>query len=71
MKGCDEKAIKEKCECGFKICRDCYLDCVGSNGAGHRPGCKESYKDDKEEGEDDDDDDVWPKDGRFTFSPAK
>ncbi|XVE77565.1 hypothetical protein DITRI_Ditri13aG0073600 [Diplodiscus trichospermus] len=44
MKGCDEKAVEGKCECGFKICRDCYLDCVASSG-GHCPGCKEPYKD--------------------------
>lgn len=50
MKGCDEKAMQGKvlrggpCECGFKICRECYLDCVGSGG-GHCPGCKEPYKD--------------------------
>lgn len=43
MKGCDEKAMQNKCECGFKICRDCYLDCTGSGG--HCPGCKETYKD--------------------------
>ncbi|KAJ6873399.1 cellulose synthase-like protein D5 [Populus alba x Populus x berolinensis] len=55
MKGCDEKAIRGKCECGFKICRDCYLDCVGSNGGGHCPGCKEPYKDADDEEEDDDD----------------
>ncbi|KAH6754834.1 cellulose synthase-like D5 [Perilla frutescens var. hirtella] len=32
MEGCDEKAIggnfKSYCECGFGICRDCYLDCA-------------------------------------------
>ncbi|KAJ0110834.1 hypothetical protein Patl1_00932 [Pistacia atlantica] len=44
MKGCDEKAMQNKCECGFKICSDCYLDCIGSGG-GHCPGCKEPYKD--------------------------
>ena len=49
MKGCDEKAMQGKssrgpCECGFKICRECYLDCIG-NGGGHCPGCKEPYKD--------------------------
>lgn len=48
MKGCDEKAQdgtwKAQCECGFKICRDCYLECVGT-GEGHCPGCKEPYKD--------------------------
>ncbi|KAK6941045.1 Cellulose synthase [Dillenia turbinata] len=56
MKGCDEKAIAGKsrvpCECGFKICKDCYLDCVGGGG-GHCPGCKEPYtnvSDDEEEG---------------------
>ncbi|KAL6335661.1 hypothetical protein AAG906_032843 [Vitis piasezkii] len=27
------------CECGFKICRECYLDCVGSGG-GHCPVAK-------------------------------
>ncbi|KAJ9187827.1 hypothetical protein P3X46_003243 [Hevea brasiliensis] len=55
MKGCDDKAIQGKCECGFKICRDCYLDCVGSNGVGHCPGCKEPYMDvdEKDFGEDD------------------
>ncbi|KAJ7977620.1 Cellulose synthase [Quillaja saponaria] len=46
MKGCDEKAIKGKsgapCECGFKICRECYLDCVGKGG-GRCRGCKEPY----------------------------
>ncbi|GMI98860.1 CELLULOSE SYNTHASE LIKE D5, cellulose synthase-like D5, SALT OVERLY SENSITIVE 6 [Hibiscus trionum] len=54
MKGCDEKAIEGKCECGFKICGDCYLDCVGTGG-GHCPGCKEPYKD---VDDDDDDDEV-------------
>lgn len=48
MEGCDEKALdgnfKNYCECGFGICHDCYLDCVG-NGGGHCPGCKEPYKD--------------------------
>ncbi|KAL7172063.1 hypothetical protein ACSBR2_031706 [Camellia fascicularis] len=47
MKGCDEKAQdgtwKAQCECGFKICRDCYLDCIGT-GEGYCPGCKEVYK---------------------------
>ncbi|KAL7151125.1 hypothetical protein ABFS83_04G010400 [Erythranthe nasuta] len=49
MDGCDEKAVvgkikKNQCECGFGICRDCYLDCVDSGG-GNCPGCKEPYKD--------------------------
>ncbi|KAK7284608.1 hypothetical protein RJT34_19357 [Clitoria ternatea] len=45
MKGCDEKAMKGRCggsgpcECAFRICRDCYLECGGKC-----PGCKESYK---------------------------
>lgn len=43
MEGCDEKKAEEKCECGFVICRECYLDCVGIDG-GYCPGCKESYK---------------------------
>ena len=45
MKGCDE-ALEGKtmvpCDCGFSICRDCYLECVG-NGGGRCPGCKEGY----------------------------
>lgn len=44
IEGCDEKAFdrtsKFQCECGFRICRDCYIDCV-ANGAGTCPGCKE------------------------------
>ncbi|KAL5560954.1 hypothetical protein UlMin_030701 [Ulmus minor] len=52
MRGCDENAIKRvPCECGFKICRDCYLDCV-KNG-GRCPGCKEQYKDASDEDDDD------------------
>ncbi|TKY61743.1 Cellulose synthase protein D5 [Spatholobus suberectus] len=53
MKGCDEEAMKGfgPCECGFRICRECYLEC----GGGKCPGCKESYKyvsDGEEEDED-------------------
>ncbi|KAJ9171766.1 hypothetical protein P3X46_015084 [Hevea brasiliensis] len=55
VKGCDDKAVQGLCECGFKICRDCYLDCVGSNGVGHCPGCKEPYKDVDDEELDEDD----------------
>lgn len=44
MKGCDEEAIKStSCECGFKICRDCYKECCGNIGNGKCPGCKEPY----------------------------
>ncbi|GMI73729.1 CELLULOSE SYNTHASE LIKE D5, cellulose synthase-like D5, SALT OVERLY SENSITIVE 6 [Hibiscus trionum] len=53
MRGCDEKVVQGQCECGFKICRDCYLDCVGSGG-GRCPGCKEPYKD-TNDGDDDED----------------
>ncbi|XP_010556710.1 PREDICTED: cellulose synthase-like protein D5 [Tarenaya hassleriana] len=52
MKGCDEKAVQGRCECGFKICRDCYMDCITSGG-GHCPGCKEPYKDINDEDDDD------------------
>ncbi|KAJ4839172.1 Cellulose synthase-like protein D5 [Turnera subulata] len=58
MKGCDEKAIKGRCECGFKICKDCYLDIVGPNGGGHCPGCKEPYKD----VDDDEEDEIYEDD---------
>nr|KYP50973.1 Cellulose synthase-like protein D5 [Cajanus cajan] len=54
MRGCDEEAMKGRllggpCECGFRVCRDCYLECSGKC-----PGCKEPYKyvsDDEEEEE--------------------
>ncbi|KAF2304732.1 hypothetical protein GH714_037740 [Hevea brasiliensis] len=55
VKGCDDKAVQGLCECGFKIFRDCYLDCVGSNGVGHCPGCREPYKDVDDEELDEDD----------------
>ncbi|GAB2281685.1 Cellulose synthase-like protein D5 [Dionaea muscipula] len=63
MKGCDEEPImggkwRGPCDCGFKICRDCYLDCF-SSGVGHCPGCKEPYKEGNEawieDGNDEDD----------------
>ncbi|GAV57006.1 Cellulose_synt domain-containing protein [Cephalotus follicularis] len=57
MRGCDEKAMQNNCECGFKICRDCYLDCVTAGG-GHCPGCKEQYKDVNDDTDDDDDDEA-------------
>uniref|UniRef100_I1NBA2 Cellulose synthase-like protein D5 n=1 Tax=Glycine max TaxID=3847 RepID=I1NBA2_SOYBN len=68
MKGCDEEAIKGRlcggpCECGFKICRDCYLECGGKNGGGKCPGCKEPYKyvsDDDEDDEEEDEDQPLP-----------
>ncbi|XP_073052558.1 cellulose synthase-like protein D5 [Primulina eburnea] len=47
MEGCDEKAgdgkFKNYCECGFRICQDCYSDCLRNDG-GRCPGCKETYK---------------------------
>lgn len=54
MRGCDEEAMKGRllggpCECGFRVCRECYLECGGKC-----PGCKEPYKyvsDDEEEEE--------------------
>ncbi|XP_065860409.1 cellulose synthase-like protein D5 [Euphorbia lathyris] len=54
MKGCDENSIQGKCECGFQICRDCYVDNVESIGGGQCPGCKEPYRgaDDEETDED-------------------
>ncbi|XP_010931704.1 cellulose synthase-like protein D5 [Elaeis guineensis] len=46
MKGCDGAAFlhgsKLPCECGFVICKDCYLECIGSGG--QCPGCKETYR---------------------------
>ncbi|KAK7396931.1 hypothetical protein VNO78_18094 [Psophocarpus tetragonolobus] len=48
MKGCDEEAIKGPCECGFNICRECYLECGGKC-----PGCREPYKYVSDDEEDD------------------
>ncbi|KAK9065820.1 hypothetical protein SSX86_015221 [Deinandra increscens subsp. villosa] len=46
--GCDEKLLdenpsKSQCECGFRICDDCYVDFC-SNGAPVCPGCKEPFQ---------------------------
>ncbi|KAK2965221.1 hypothetical protein RJ640_019976 [Escallonia rubra] len=44
--GCDAKASKNKCECEFRICDECFLEC-NKNGAGLCPGCKEPYINDQ------------------------
>ncbi|RWR94241.1 cellulose synthase-like protein D5 [Cinnamomum micranthum f. kanehirae] len=53
MKGCDGKPLGGKsrmpCECGFKICEDCYVECLGSGGK--CPGCKEEYRDEGDQGD--------------------
>nr|XP_043638830.1 cellulose synthase-like protein D2 [Erigeron canadensis] len=48
--GCDGIVMSDErgndilpCECGFKICRDCYVDAVRT-GDGICPGCKDPYK---------------------------
>ncbi|XP_072998241.1 cellulose synthase-like protein D4 [Typha latifolia] len=45
MKGCDGVAFlngsKLPCECGFMICKECYMECIG--GGSQCPGCKEPY----------------------------
>ncbi|KAM0044949.1 putative 1,4-beta-D-xylan synthase [Helianthus debilis subsp. tardiflorus] len=55
--GCDEKLLnkssKPHCECGFKICDDCYVEYC-SNGTGVCPGCKEPFHESLEEEDDDD-----------------
>ncbi|XP_043695891.1 cellulose synthase-like protein D5 [Telopea speciosissima] len=47
MNGCDGEALqgdgRVPCDCGYKICRDCYLDCIGNGD--NCPGCKEPYMD--------------------------
>jgi cellulose synthase/poly-beta-1,6-N-acetylglucosamine synthase-like glycosyltransferase len=50
INGCSEKVMSDErgddilpCECGFKICRDCYVDAV-KNGEGKCEGCKELYR---------------------------
>ncbi|PWA40699.1 Cellulose synthase [Artemisia annua] len=52
MNGCDEKLLgkssKTQCECGFRICAECYLDCC-SNGSGVCPGCKELFRENYDE----------------------
>ncbi|KAJ4974794.1 hypothetical protein NE237_007968 [Protea cynaroides] len=45
MNGCDGKALhgdgRVPCDCGFKICRECYLDFLGNGD--NCPGCKEPF----------------------------
>jgi hypothetical protein len=50
VRGCDGKVMSDErgldilpCECGFKICADCFGDAVKNAGA-LCPGCKEPYK---------------------------
>ncbi|XP_030466351.1 cellulose synthase-like protein D2 [Syzygium oleosum] len=50
LPGCDARVMSDErgndvvpCECGFKICRDCYKDVMRS-GDGTCPGCKEAYE---------------------------
>ncbi|KAF3336529.1 cellulose synthase-like protein D5 [Carex littledalei] len=48
MRGCDgtpfriDNRSNPPCECGFVICKDCYLECVTTSGT--CPGCKEPYQ---------------------------
>ncbi|KAK3020559.1 hypothetical protein RJ639_046909 [Escallonia herrerae] len=49
--GCDAKAWKNKCECEFRICDECFLEC-NKNGAGLCPGCKEPYNNDQTDEDD-------------------
>ncbi|KAG8093132.1 hypothetical protein GUJ93_ZPchr0012g21488 [Zizania palustris] len=62
MRGCDMpaflKAGQPPCDCGFMICKECYMECVA--GAGNCPGCKDAFSagsNTEESGGDDDDDD--------------
>lgn len=50
LPGCDARVMSDErgndvvpCECGFKICRDCYKDVMRS-GDGICPGCMEAYE---------------------------
>ncbi|KAK3008133.1 hypothetical protein RJ639_014245 [Escallonia herrerae] len=52
--GCDAKASKNKCECEFRICDECFLEC-NKNGAGLCPGCKEPYNNDQTDEDDEKD----------------
>ncbi|KAJ7524033.1 hypothetical protein O6H91_18G073800 [Diphasiastrum complanatum] len=47
--GCEEKVMTDErgrvitpCECGFKICRDCYVEALNNGGVCR--GCKDPYK---------------------------
>lgn len=60
MNGCDGEVFflrdsKLPCECGFMICKECYLECAGG-GRGHCPGCKEPYRDESSDEDDGDPD---------------
>uniref|UniRef100_A0A0D9Y081 Uncharacterized protein n=1 Tax=Leersia perrieri TaxID=77586 RepID=A0A0D9Y081_9ORYZ len=45
MRGCDMPALlnsgRPPCDCGFMICKECYLECLA--GAGNCPGCKDPF----------------------------
>ncbi|KAG0577200.1 hypothetical protein M758_5G132500 [Ceratodon purpureus] len=50
VNGCDGKSLRDErgeelfpCECNFRICRDCYLEALGTPAA-KCPGCREDYK---------------------------
>lgn len=52
--GCDGKVMNDErgldllpCDCGYKICRDCYRDSLRI-GEGICPGCKEPYQEEQE-----------------------
>ncbi|KAJ4772322.1 Cellulose synthase family protein [Rhynchospora pubera] len=48
MRGCDgtpfriDNRAKAPCECGFVICKDCYMECLSTSST--CPGCKEPYQ---------------------------
>lgn len=61
--GCDEKlSTKSQCECGYRMCDECYIDCCSNGAVGVCPGCKELFREAGEEGsnEDEYDDDFRP-----------
>ncbi|WOL03282.1 cellulose synthase-like protein D5 [Canna indica] len=76
MKGCDGSAFlggsKPPCECGFTICKDCYLECAESDG-GKCPGCKEPYTtvSDEEDSLSEDEDRALPLTSMAEFKAGK
>ncbi|KAG9134036.1 hypothetical protein Leryth_004737 [Lithospermum erythrorhizon] len=72
MEGCDEASndgkFKGECECGFRICKECFLDCVANN-FGHCPGCKEPYRGKGDEDYDEESDDEPRSEARDQANP--
>nr|GEV47023.1 cellulose synthase-like protein D5 [Tanacetum cinerariifolium] len=74
MNGCDEKLLgktsKTQCECGFRICTECYLECC-SNGSGLCPGCKDPFRENYDESDNEDEFQPMMSEEKDTVNPLR